>query len=209
VLQRAGDPDQAVFLLESTIDAYAETETHLPGWLCGRLATLYRTLERHDDEVRLLERYSESQSADDVRTRFDARLSKARAIAERKRRTETRALTSVRRVLDGRGEKEEPIIPITQPADESFSPETVRALRAAVAGADADAPEPTAFVEAIYRLCQEAHERGYPPERVVIALKSVWDRTDRPAGVTKTRWEALYRSVLTRALGVYFGDSHE
>ena len=53
---------------------------------------VYRTLKRYDDEVELLERYRESQTSEEARTRFDARLSKARAIAERKRRPLTGAL---------------------------------------------------------------------------------------------------------------------
>ncbi len=45
----------------------------------------------------LLERYRDShRQSEDARVRFDARLSKARAIAERKRRSDTRMLASVR-----------------------------------------------------------------------------------------------------------------
>ena len=62
----------------------------MPGWICGRLASIYRTLKRYDDEVMLLERYRESQTTEEARTRFDARLSKARAIADRKRRAADR-----------------------------------------------------------------------------------------------------------------------
>src|ERR1700738_5725623 len=50
VLQRAGDPDEAVRLLEATLELYALTTPELPGWLCGRLAALYRALKRYDDE---------------------------------------------------------------------------------------------------------------------------------------------------------------
>jgi hypothetical protein len=44
-----------------------------------------------------LERYRDShRQSDEARTRFDARLSKARAIADRKSKLDTRALSSVR-----------------------------------------------------------------------------------------------------------------
>jgi hypothetical protein len=98
VLQRAGATEDAVQLLETVLDMCAASSPEIPEWLCGRLAALYRTLKRVDDEVRLLERYRDShQQSHDAGTRFDARLSKARAIADRQRRTDTRALTSVQK----------------------------------------------------------------------------------------------------------------
>src|SRR5829696_6147441 len=96
--QRGGDPDTAARLLEEALDASLRVRPEMPGWICGRLASIYRTLKRYDDEVDLLERYRESQTSEEARTRFDARLSKARAIADRKRRPETGALATVRQV---------------------------------------------------------------------------------------------------------------
>lgn len=107
LLRRDGDLAGAVRLLEATLEECANALPQLPGWLCGRLAALYRSQHRYDDEVRLLERYRESQTSDDARSRFDARLSKARAIAERKRKTPTRALSSVRRIIIGH--EDEPV----------------------------------------------------------------------------------------------------
>lgn len=98
-LRRDGEPQNAVVLLEEALAASERASPELPGWLCGRLAALYRTLNRYDDEVRLLERYRESQTSDEARSRYDARLSKARTIAERKRRSDSGALSSVRKVL--------------------------------------------------------------------------------------------------------------
>ncbi len=74
----------------------------LPGFVCGRLATLYRRIARYEDEVALLERYRDSQIADEARTRYNARLSKARAIADTKRRSDCGALASVRALKDRR-----------------------------------------------------------------------------------------------------------
>src|SRR5215217_5962971 len=96
--QRGGDPDTAARLLEEALDASIRVRPEMPGWICGRLASIYRTLKRYDDEVELLERYRASQSSEEARTRFDARLSKARAIADRKRRPMTGALETVRQV---------------------------------------------------------------------------------------------------------------
>src|SRR5678816_4432551 len=96
--QRGGDADMAAQLLEEALDASVRTRPEMPGWICGRLASIYRSLKRYDDEVLLLERYRESQTSEEARTRFDARLSKARAIADRKRRPVTGALETVRQV---------------------------------------------------------------------------------------------------------------
>ena len=59
----------------------------LPYRLTGRLAAVYRLLRRADDEVRLLERFHESQSDPAMQTRFSSRLSKARAVAMRQTRS--------------------------------------------------------------------------------------------------------------------------
>ena len=104
MLLRSGARTEAVLVLESTLADFARTRGALPGWLCGRLAVLYRSLGRHDDEVILLERYRESQTSDEARTRYDARLSKAQALAERTHKSESTALSSVRLVI--RGSKE-------------------------------------------------------------------------------------------------------
>src|SRR5436190_18260981 len=96
--QRHGDPETAARLLEEALNASLRSRPEMPGWVCGRLASIYRTLKRYDDEVELLERYRESQTSEEARTRFDARLSKARAIADRKRRPVTGALETVRQV---------------------------------------------------------------------------------------------------------------
>src|SRR6188472_2504025 len=96
--QRGGDAAMAAQLLEEALEASVRTRPEMPGWICGRLASIYRSLKRYDDEVMLLERYRESQTTEEARTRFDARLSKARAIAERKRRPVTGALETVRQV---------------------------------------------------------------------------------------------------------------
>src|SRR3954447_26548297 len=73
VLQRAGDPAEAAYMLEISLDAYALASPELPGWLCARLASLYRMLGRYEDEVRLLERFRDSQSSPGASGRFDAR----------------------------------------------------------------------------------------------------------------------------------------
>jgi hypothetical protein len=84
----------------------------MPGWLVGRLAMKYRALGRYDDEVQLLERYEATQHSESMRTRYLARLSKARAMAAmRKRHTRSDGATSSVRQLLHRGR--------VQPADET------------------------------------------------------------------------------------------
>src|SRR6476620_5398926 len=138
--QRGGDPAMAAQLLEEALEASVRTRPEMPGWICGRLAALYRALKRYDDEVLLLERYRESQTSEEARTRFDARLSKARAIAERKRRTDTRALASVRRVITGRDDEDAVVTPVAMDEALAFSDETMTTLKDAfVSATQADA----------------------------------------------------------------------
>ncbi len=206
VLQRAGDPAEAVRMLESTLDSYALTSPVLPGWLCGRLAALYRTLKRYDDEVLMLERYRESQSAEDARSRFDARLSKARAIAERKRRTETHALASIRCVINGRHDTHTPAMITPSTDDGAFSQETMAAVSTAFAVAATAEGTPTALTAPLATLCREVRARGYPPERLVVALKTAWQGAARPPRLSGEAWESLYRVALTQSLALYFSD---
>jgi hypothetical protein len=208
VLQRAGDPDEAVRMLETTLELYAISTPELPGWLCGRLAALYRALKRYDDEVTLLERYRESQSSEDARTRFDARLSKARAIAERKRRTDTRALSSVRRVINGREDDDLPLTGAPFADDDAFPTTTARAVREALVEAAQNGASAAPADHALTVMCAHAHQQGHSPERLVAALKEIWRGTPRPERVDVRRWEATYRSALTRLLALYFEDSY-
>jgi hypothetical protein len=204
VLQRAGDPEEAVRMLERSLEDYSRIFPELPGWLCGRLAALYRSLKRYDDEVRLLERYRDSQFSEDARTRFDARLSKARAIAERKRRTDTRALSSVRRVINGKEDSDMQDTPTVATDTGTFSATTIETLRVALASTAMREGEPDALDAAITAVCDEAHERGYPAERMVVVLKNAWRTTRRPTAVGDLTWETLYRTALTRSLTLFF-----
>lgn len=85
-------------MLEVALEQATLDQGEMPAWICGRLAAVYRALARFDEEVALLERYSDAQLSEEASSRFRARLSKARAIAERCRKAETGALQSVRDV---------------------------------------------------------------------------------------------------------------
>jgi hypothetical protein len=96
--EKAGDLAAAIALHEQAIAQSLVDRPALPGFVCGRLAELLRRVKRYDDEVALLERYRASQSDDIARIRFDARLSKARILAERDRHDDCGALASVRNI---------------------------------------------------------------------------------------------------------------
>jgi hypothetical protein len=93
-----GDLAAAALLLEQALEQATSEAAAMPGWICGRLAAVYRALRRHDEEVALLERYCETQVSEEASARFRGRLSKARAIADRQRKPETGALRAVREV---------------------------------------------------------------------------------------------------------------
>jgi hypothetical protein len=81
-LSRDGRDEEAVLLLERLIAELEEADGELPMWPYGRLAFLYRRMRRYRDEVALLERYISVQADSEQAVRFNARLSKARSLAE-------------------------------------------------------------------------------------------------------------------------------
>jgi hypothetical protein len=206
VLQRAGDVEEAVRLLETTLEVCATARPELPGWLCGRLAALYRTLKRYDDEVLLLERYRESQSSEEARSRFDARLSKARAIADRNQHTDTNVLASVRRVINRAGDDAFPPKPIPAGDDTAFTAETLHGLRAALAACTGDRWDTSELSGALARLSEEARTHAHPPERIVAVLREIWRGTEPPEGAKSKQWDDCYRWAITRSLALYFDD---
>ena len=97
-LEQAGDRHGALELYEAALAASLRESPEVPAFLCGRLAMLYRTLGRHADEVALLEQYRDSQRTEDARARFDARRSKAVALAVKNEPRDSMALASVRAI---------------------------------------------------------------------------------------------------------------
>ena len=208
--QRDGDPEAAARLLEEALEASLRTRPEMPGWVCGRLASLYRTLKRYDDEVELLERYRESQTSEEARTRFDARLSKARAIAERKRRPLTGALETVRQVRYRSSQRRRTPPrghPVIEEADGAapVALDTFPELRAAIADVSPDGDE--RLRTALEAMCAEALAGDAQIEHLVTALKHAWMETSIPSGVSPDAWQARYSSALVEILALYFGEA--
>lgn len=207
--QRGGDAGAAASLLEEALEASLRVRPELPGWVCGRLASIYRTLKRYDDEVALLERYRDSQTSEDARNRFDARLSKARAIAERKRRSETGALATVRqvRVRSSRRRRSANTLAVAVPAPRSneFAPTHLQQLRAALGDVSAQGNE--LLHGSMIRLCTEARMMDQPMENLVATLRACWIETRKPASVSDDEWHERYAAALVELLALYFGES--
>lgn len=208
--QRDGDPEAAARLLEEALEASLRARPEMPGWVCGRLASLYRTLKRYDDEVELLERYRESQTSEEARTRFDARLSKARAIAERKRRPLTGALETVRQVRHRSSQRRrtpprgQPVI-VTPSDPVPIVLKTFPELRAAIGDVSPVGEE--RLRGALEAMCAEALVIDAQIEHLVAALKHAWMETPIPPDVTPDAWQARYSSALVEILALYFGES--
>ena len=208
LLRREGEPETAVLLLEEALAASRRTTVALPGWLCGRLAALYRTLGRHDDEVALLEHYRDSQSSDEARSRYDARLSKARTIAERKRRSESGALSSVRKVLGTARRRVRGGQPrITTPAGPlvEFQGEYVRQLGELLGERAADDLDDR-VAAVIVRYCAEARANHTPVERLVEALRTA-SRAAATTHVSGAERDGRFSAALVRLLAAYFEDA--
>jgi hypothetical protein len=204
-VQRHGDLPSATRLLEAALAASAEVSPVLPGWLCGRLAALYRTQARYDDEVHLLERYRESQSSEESRTRYDARLSKAQAIAHKKRRSDSTALHSIRD-LTRRRRADSPKVEVAPMDAVAFSADSMSTLRTALALPAADPRTGALLRHVVTQLCIEARAVGNRAEHIVSALKSAWSDAPRPAGVDEHEWRARYEQALAWCISVYFDE---
>ena len=204
-VQRHGDLPGATRLLEAALAASAEVSPVLPGWLCGRLAALYRTQARYDDEVHLLERYRESQSSDESRTRYDARLSKAQAIAHKKRRSDSTALNSIRD-LTRRRRADYPRVEAVLMDAVTFSDETMSGLRAVLAMPTADARTESLLRHVVTQLCTEARAVGSRAEHIVSAIKSAWNDIPRPSGADEQEWRSRYEQALAWCISVYFDE---
>jgi hypothetical protein len=209
-LRRDGDPETAILLLEEALEASCRTMPELPGWLCGRLAALYRTVGRYDDEVHLLERYRESQTSEEARSRYDARLSKARTIADRKRRSDSGALSSVRKVLGTPRRRSTPTgnalvpAPAATPSRDLMA-ECVILLRDLLGEPAADdLEERISLILAQY--CALAKARSLPVERLVQGLRTASQEASREQ-VSDTERDARFSTSLVRLLAAYFEES--
>jgi hypothetical protein len=200
---RVGDSDSAVHLLEEALAASVAVKPVYPGWLCGRLAALYRTLGRYDDEVHLLERYRDSQTSEDARTRYDARLCKARTIAERKRRSSSGALESVRASL-GRPRTRRSRSGKTSPPAPAVTPVMMAELIVALHADEERYPDLSRI--AVEHLAAEGRKAGAPVELLVTALKTASAHTN---GLDAGELSSRYGAALIQLLALYFEEDAE
>lgn len=206
--QRGGDAAMAAQLLEEALEASVRTRPEMPGWICGRLASIYRSLKRYDDEVMLLERYRETQTTEEARTRFDARLSKARAIAERKRRPVTGALETVRQVRRRSKERRRGPARVATVATTSaiagLTPEQTE-LRSALL--DISPNGDARLRGCLAQLCSEGHERDLQMEDLVATLKTSWEAAPVPPDLSAEAWNQRRSNALVVLLALYFGEA--
>jgi hypothetical protein len=198
----------AAQLLEEALEASLRTRPEMPGWICGRLASIYRSLKRYDDEVMLLERYRESQTTEEARTRFDARLSKARAIAERKRRPLTGALETVRQVRRRSKERRRGTTrtagAMATTAAAGLTPAQVK-LRSALL--DLSPSSETRLHDCLVQLCTEVQEGDLQMEDLVSTFKGAWESTPMPPEVSPQAWSERRSNALVTLLALHFGEA--
>lgn len=201
--RRGGDAEAAVQLLEDALVASLELRLEIPGWLCGRLAALYRTIGRYDDEVQLLERYRESQRTEEARTRYDARLSKARIIAERKRRRDSGALQSVR-ISMGRPthRRQAHVDTVVSESAPIFSRAAVHALTRALANTIAG--DTKQLDDALALVCAEAHANDCGVEEVVGVLRRA--SVALPNAPINAPRDSRYDSALLLLLALFYKE---
>jgi hypothetical protein len=202
--RQGGDLVNAAILLEEALAASQALSPRLPGWLCGRLAALYRTLGRYDDEVDLLERYRESQISDDARTRYDARLSKARTIAERKRRSDSGALSSVRKAMHAPRRSRRRAADRAADVSPNLSAHTLMMLTELL-GTASDADFDGELDHVLTLCCADARTHGAPVEHLVSGLRAATQRATGGTVSEAVRAER-YTVALVRLLAIYFEE---
>jgi hypothetical protein len=204
LLTKTGDPAGAARLLEEALAASMALRPEMPGWLCGRLAVLYRTLGRLEDEVHLLERYHDTQTSDDARTRYEARLSKARTLLARKRPENNGALRSVRRSIEAPRQlrvirADEPastdVVPLTEHIEglsELFARRSQKSFDAAVE-------------EVLTGYVADARANGIPLELLVEGLRAT-AKAATSTGLSKSASAERFSEALVRLLALYFDE---
>jgi hypothetical protein len=60
--------------------------------------------------------------------------------------------------------------------------------------------------DALHAMCIEAHTRGLPPESMVLALRSAWQRVPLPIGTMADEWSRAYYAAVDVCLSAYFGQ---
>jgi hypothetical protein len=203
-LRRNGDLEGAVVLLEEALEVSQRMSGSVPGWLCGRLAALYRTLGRYDDEVRLLERYRDTQITDEARTRYEARLYKAHSIAARKRRSANGALASVRTAMSAPRRRRAGAAGTAQP--EELSPSHIALLADLLGAPSSIGLDEQQLDQVLTQWCVEARARDIRMEQLVKALRAASQRASSDAIRDELRAER-YTTVLMRLIALYFDEA--
>ena len=53
-------------------------------------------------------------------------------------------------------------------------------------------------------MCTEAHTRALPPEAMVLAVRTAWQRVHPPVGIRHEDWTWAYYALVGRCLTTFF-----
>jgi hypothetical protein len=59
--------------------------------------------------------------------------------------------------------------------------------------------------DALDAMCTEAHERGLPPESMVLAVRAAWSKVPVPLHIHPDEWSRSYYLAVGICLTAYFG----
>jgi hypothetical protein len=208
-LERDGDTLGALLRYEEALAAQVAERREMPAFLCGRLAMVYRRLGLLDEEVALLEQYRDSQRTDEARSRYQARLFKARALADKKRHQDSGALASIRAVRaaqarrngrvsgNGRASTAPPAVTATA-APRSAEKELAGLLQRS------DFDIQSAEVAGVLARLSTSVDDTTDFAGVLCALKALFRDKPRPAHLTPEQWTERYSLVLQSLIAMYF-----
>jgi hypothetical protein len=95
------------------------------------------------------------------------------------------------------------MVPDRIPATPALSEQLIGQLATALAAGQPGGME-SDVQDALDAMCVEAHARGLPPESMVLALKSAWNRVPMPLGTQDDEWSRAYYAAVGVCLSVYF-----
>jgi hypothetical protein len=93
------------------------------------------------------------------------------------------------------------------PPPPALDPETVEALRVALASSRAQGSHSRALHDVLARAATEARNKGIPAERLLLVLKDIWyARPDVARAPSSEAEQALLQELISRSIQEYYSE---
>jgi hypothetical protein len=93
------------------------------------------------------------------------------------------------------------------PPPSVLEPETIEALRTALASSRAQGSHSSALHEVLAKAVAEARTKGVPAERLLVVLKDMWHAQADVAGAASSETQqALLQELISRSIKEYYSE---